>query len=675
MAAIHSGRVLIAMVNSMLSTQNIIEFNGFQSKLTNSTFFSEHELYSKSAFLIRIDIHFACIFQVVSARGERNWSSRRKRLLSSMERKFRPSMSPDRRIRAISPIDVSSLVPCITQREPDNCPSFYEKKRLKRSTNVRNTKVYFIYPEQQTVMARFLVFLLLSIIQSSPIASYYCSTSDRDIRFDLSSSGHSARQPSSNCSLAVCATTSNNACLISSTPCFDYRTSSNVRYCAPGSLCSILEVCDNRNWMCASDTSVCVVNSCCAPRAVCLPLAVTNLCSTSNQIDSSTLAPTCRLAFAPPLSVHIQSFAYILTVDDFNHDNHLDLVVSNTDNYTISVLLGYGNGSFTAPISFFAGRNLSTVVAGDFDGDNQLDLAVSNLGNSSIGVLLGYGNGSFQPVHLFSTTFSSVALLLGDFNEDNQLDLVLGNLFNANVAILLGDGHGNFGRERIFQSSLNLTAIFIGDFNEDRHSDLLTFSFYNQTVEVFLGDGNGTFSTRYSFVTGVYSASLVVADVNNDNHTDIISTDPVIGTIRTFLGYGNGTFAREIISLMNVNSYSVNATDFNGDDRTDLLTFEYIGGKVNIHLGYGNGTFASPMIIETNSTSLLVTVGDFNGDSRPDFATSHANRSNIDIFLNTCGSFNWNKCFDLVTSFLVTNRMMSVNSPEENGDDSSLSHI
>lgn len=65
---------------------------------------------------------------------------------------------------------------------------------------------------------------------------------------------------------------------MSSTPCFDYRTINNTRYCAPAIQCSILEPCDNITHGCTSYNFVCVINSCCSPQAVCVPSVAINLC-------------------------------------------------------------------------------------------------------------------------------------------------------------------------------------------------------------------------------------------------------------------------------------------------------------------------------------------------------------------------------------------------------------
>ena len=76
----------------------------------------------------------------------------------------------------------------------------------------------------------------------------------------------------------------NNDCCSLNTPCFDYRTIKNQSYCAPASRCSILESCDRNTGECRSNTSVCIVNSCCTPKTVCLPLSWTSLCPSISKL-------------------------------------------------------------------------------------------------------------------------------------------------------------------------------------------------------------------------------------------------------------------------------------------------------------------------------------------------------------------------------------------------------
>src|SRR5437870_723568 len=74
------------------------------------------------------------------------------------------------------------------------------------------------------------------------------------------------------------------------------------------------------------------------------------------------------------------SFAYSVTVGDFNGDGHLGLAVANRLSNTVSVLLGNGDGSFQTARPFPTGNYPNSVAVGDFNGDGHLDLAVANEG-------------------------------------------------------------------------------------------------------------------------------------------------------------------------------------------------------------------------------------------------------------------------------------------------------
>jgi hypothetical protein len=52
----------------------------------------------------------------------------------------------------------------------------------------------------------------------------------------------------------------------------------------------------------------------------------------------------------------------------------MDLVVINQGNITMSIFIGYGNGSFSAAITFES-DDCKTMAIGDFDGDGRLDIA------------------------------------------------------------------------------------------------------------------------------------------------------------------------------------------------------------------------------------------------------------------------------------------------------------
>ncbi|CAF5113149.1 unnamed protein product, partial [Rotaria sp. Silwood1] len=72
-----------------------------------------------------------------------------------------------------------------------------------------------------------------------------------------------------------------------------------------------------------------------------------------------------------------------VAVGNFNSDTHLDIVVANAGDNTVSVLLGYGDGSFANQTTYSTGSQPLSVAVGDFNNDTQLDIVVANFDGST----------------------------------------------------------------------------------------------------------------------------------------------------------------------------------------------------------------------------------------------------------------------------------------------------
>ena len=134
---------------------------------------------------------------------------------------------------------------------------------------------------------------------------------------------------------------------------------------------------------------------------------------------------------------------------DVNRDGKPDLVVANIclnitscPNGSVSILLGNGDGTFKAPVSYLSGGlHALKVAVGDLNEDGLLDVAVANYGASNnFGVLSGNGDGTFQQVISYgSGGEGAVSIVLADVNGDAKLDiLVVDQYGNGNDVGLVG---------------------------------------------------------------------------------------------------------------------------------------------------------------------------------------------------------------------------------------------
>jgi hypothetical protein len=257
---------------------------------------------------------------------------------------------------------------------------------------------------------------------------------------------------------------------------------------------------------------------------------------------------------------------------DFNGDGKLDLVVANGGSSGVSILLGNGDGTFQAPLLFPAGRDPATVAVGDFNGDGHLDLAVVNLSlplmNATLAVLLGNGDGTFQAPVTYTIGRNPTAVTVGDFNNDGNLDLVVLNQGDQpfappGLSVLLGNGDGTFQTARFIQTPDLGPSLVVGDFNHDGNLDV-ALTTVHVGVNLLLGNGDGTFQSPYRI--GPSSLGLLaVGDFDRDGNLDIVHETG--NGVRLLLGRGDGTFNA---TVSYVPGGPLVVGDFNGDDYPDV---------------------------------------------------------------------------------------------------------
>ncbi|MGD0507013.1 MAG: VCBS repeat-containing protein [Terriglobales bacterium] len=125
---------------------------------------------------------------------------------------------------------------------------------------------------------------------------------------------------------------------------------------------------------------------------------------------------------------------------DFNGDGIPDLAIANYYDDTVTILLGNGDGSFTpAALPLPAtGAGPFAIVAGDFNNDGILDLATANYYANTVTILLGNGDGTFTAASSAPATGGGPdGLVPGDFNGDGLLDITTANYEVTTQSILL----------------------------------------------------------------------------------------------------------------------------------------------------------------------------------------------------------------------------------------------
>ena len=138
----------------------------------------------------------------------------------------------------------------------------------------------------------------------------------------------------------------------------------------------------------------------------------------------------------PPLSA---TSPMMLASGDMDEDGHIDLVtnvVNSTDERAILVLTGSPTGAFTpgAPVSV-GGQAYRPHLVDDFDGDDHLDVVVA--GAEELVLLPGTGTGSFAEPQSSPAGEPAAAATAGLFDDDDQLDVAVANIAAEVVTVYL----------------------------------------------------------------------------------------------------------------------------------------------------------------------------------------------------------------------------------------------
>jgi flagellin-like hook-associated protein FlgL len=347
--------------------------------------------------------------------------------------------------------------------------------------------------------------------------------------------------------------------------------------------------------------------------------------SGGNAPTGTFIAPTTNAVGLNPQSV---------TTADFNGDGVTDLVSANRNSLTVSVLLGNGDGTFSAQQTFAtAGDQPTFVLNGDFNGDGIADLAYGTA-TSHIGVLLGNGNGTFKVAQTYATGAQPRAIAIADVNGDGRLDLISADSASGQINVLLGNGDGTFTASQTYANFLGPHSVTSADVNGDGIADLISADYFigGGQLSVFIGNGNGSFRAAAIYDNENKPASVKSEDLNGDSILDLYTADGSSNLLSVYFGNGDGTFRAAQTYQSGSNPKFVTSSDVNGDGLVDLISGDY-GGSLSVLFGNGNGTFRANVSYPTGNLSASIAATDLNGDGAVDLVSVDSSGNSLSVFL------------------------------------------
>jgi hypothetical protein len=327
-----------------------------------------------------------------------------------------------------------------------------------------------------------------------------------------------------------------------------------------------------------------------------------------------------------------------VTIADLNGDGRADLVSSSST--AVTLLLGNGTGQFGAKTDFAGAVNPRAVAIGDLNGDGKPDLAVGNVGANTVSVFLGDGIGGFGARTDYATGVYPFSVAIGDVNGDGKPDLAVAVGGTNGVSVLLGNGAGGFGAKTDYPTGLYPQSVVLKDLNGDGVLDLEVANYSSNSVSVLLGNGSGGFGAKTDFATGTNPYSVAVGDVNGDGKPDVVVANFGSNTVSVLLGDGTGNLGTKADFATGANPQSVAVGDVNGDGKLDIVAADNSVNTISVLLGNGSGGFGTKTDFTVGATPFTVAIADVNGDGRPDVVTANFNTGNVSVLLgNGAGGF------------------------------------
>ncbi len=153
-------------------------------------------------------------------------------------------------------------------------------------------------------------------------------------------------------------------------------------------------------------------------------------------------------SFSTKIDLVTGNTPYYITLGDIDGDERSDLIVTNYNSNTVTVIRNISSpgslttGSFADKIDFTTGSNPYNVGLSDIDGDGKPDITVINSGSNSVGIFKNTSTSgsidisSFAPRIDFNIGTPAGGLVVGDIDGDGKPDIAAPN-YGSNLVYAL----------------------------------------------------------------------------------------------------------------------------------------------------------------------------------------------------------------------------------------------
>jgi hypothetical protein len=273
---------------------------------------------------------------------------------------------------------------------------------------------------------------------------------------------------------------------------------------------------------------------------------------------------------------------------DVDGDEDIDIVAANYLDDTASVFKNHGNATFAAKVDYDVGKGPFSIFLSDVgeDANGDLDLVMTDEQSSSVSVMENDGTGFFSNRNSYSVGNKPKGVFLADVNDDGYNDIACVNWADSTVSVLINEQDGTFAGHKEYDTGELPRAVSINDLNGDDFPDIACANQDSSSVSILMNNGDGTFSAKVDYSVGANPLSIYTGDVDSDNDSDILVANLHDDTITVRENDGAGRFNVKRDYITDDGPYSIVFADVNDDDEVDLITANSFADSVSVHYSH-----------------------------------------------------------------------------------------
>ena len=325
---------------------------------------------------------------------------------------------------------------------------------------------------------------------------------------------------------------------------------------------------------------------------------------------------------------------------DFDEDGNLDVAAVSLDN-TLSIMLGDGKGALGIPARITTGHNPGALAIAKLDADDHLDIVVAETDDADLAVFHGDGHAGFQRVATAPVGTGPGTVVLADVDGDGALDAVTSNFGSGDISVVPGKPGGGFGDARHYFAGFRPAAAVVGDFDEDGKPDIAVVSQGTDAgfVSLLFARSN-RFAALESLLPGATVLSLAAGDIDGDGFPDLAATLDSDSVVHFVLAAPAGGFREGGGVDMGFKPNAAVLADLDRDGRIDVVAASTKSAQIATALAQADGAFAAPIAIPVAGVPSGLAVADLDGDGILDIAVPSVKPPAVSVlFGNADGTF------------------------------------